>query len=186
MLVADDALDADLAAMVWLLAVHGVPIVVVGRDPARAEVVRAALAAAVRTDQPSRDSVPGGVFMGRALQDILRATGSAGGAGHDPLPDEARDLGVVLVLNDAGKVAVAHYVRPLERDGAGHLQRRPPAVLSAREGSSGTLDHFWWAFTDELATRCGMDRAELEAEHVARARQLRDADSVPGPADARH
>lgn len=187
MLVADDTVDADLAAMVWLLAVHGLPVVVVGRDRALAEELRAALAAAVRSEQPARDAVPGGVFLGRSLQDILRVTGSASSdAAHDAVPDEARDLGVVLVLDDAGKVAVAHYVRPVERDGAGHVQRRPPAVLSARDGASGTLDHFWWAFTDELATRCGVERAGLETEHEARARQLSDPDSIPGPLDARH
>jgi hypothetical protein len=187
MLVAEDTVDADLAAMVWLLATHGLPVVVVGRDRALGEELRAALAATVRSEQPARDAIPGGVFLGRSLEDIVRVTGGAGSAaGHGAVPDEVRDLGVVLVLDDAGAVAVAHYVRPVERDGAGHVQRRPPAVLSARDGVSGTLDHFWWAFTDELATRCGIERADFEAEHAARARQLSDADWVPGALDARH
>ena len=32
---------------------------------------------------------------------------------------------------------------------------------------SGALDHFYWAFTEELATRAGMTRASFEDEHDA-------------------
>jgi hypothetical protein len=111
--------------------------------------------------------------LGRSLQDVLRVLGGGG-----ELSDETRDLGIVLVVRD-GRIDVAHYVRPVERDAAGHLQHRPPGVLSARNTATGELDHFYWAFTEELATRAGMTRNELEDEHDARVRQLRSIDSQP-------
>jgi hypothetical protein len=62
----------------------------------------------------------------------------------------------------------------VERDGAGHLQRRPPALLSARNSETGRLDHFSWAINDELATRVEMDAADFERAHAQRARLLHD------------
>ena len=35
-------------------------------------------------------------------------------------------------------------------------------MLSARDDPSGRLDHFYWAFTEELATRAGITRGEFE------------------------
>jgi hypothetical protein len=105
------------------------------------------------------------VVIGSSLEDVLRVLG-----GSSEISDDTRDLGVVLVFND-GRLSIAHFVRPVERDGAGHLQRRPPAVLSAR-GATGALDHFYWAYTDELASRAGMTRHELEDEQRARASRL--------------
>jgi hypothetical protein len=101
------------------------------------------------------------VFPGRAigaatsLEDVITVT--AGQAEGD-LPDAARDLGVVVILRrlDGGRrarVASAHYVRPIERDGAGHIQRRPPVLLAAWNEDSKRLDHFAWGSVDELATR---------------------------------
>ncbi len=90
-------------------------------------------------------------MLAGSLEDVLRVLG-----GSSEISDDTRDLGVVLVFKD-GRLSVAHYVRPIERDAAGHLQHRPPAVLSARDRTSGVLDHFYWAFTEELATRAGHD-----------------------------
>jgi hypothetical protein len=120
----------------------------------------------VRTSQPARDAIAGGVVIGSSLEDVLRVFGGA-----SEITDDTRDLGVVLVISD-GRLQVAHYVRPVERDAAGHLQRRPPAVLGARDATTGDLDHFYWAYTDELATRAGITRQQLEDERDARARQL--------------
>ena len=97
------------------------------------------------------------------------------------IADEVRDLGIVLVLRD-GRVVAAHYVRPVERDGAGHLQRRPPALLAAWSPDAAAPDHFYWAITDELATRAGMERDEFEDEH--RRRRERLVNLVPRPAGA--
>lgn len=165
-LVATDAVDADVAALCLLLTERGVPLVVVSADVARAEDVRRAFAAQVRAAQPSRDAIAGGAIFGGSLEDILRLTGDT-----ETVSDDARDLGVVLVFRE-GRLQVAHYVRPVERDAAGHLQHRPPAVLAARDAASGELDTFYWAFTEELATRAGMERAEFEDEHAARTRRL--------------
>lgn len=142
------------------------PLVVASVDRDVAEKMRRAFAEQVRAAQPSRDSIGGGVVLGGSLEDVLRVLGGGG-----EITDDTRDLGVVLVVRD-GRLAVAHYVRPVERDAAGHLQRRPPAVLAARDAQSGALDHFYWAYTDELATRAGISRHALEDERDARAREL--------------
>ena len=92
-----------------------------------------------------------------------------------------RDLGIVLVMRD-GRVVAAHYVRPVERDAAGHLQRRPPALLAAWSADAPAPDHYYWAITDELATRAGMERDEFEDEH--RRRRERLGNLVPRPAAA--
>jgi hypothetical protein len=168
-LVAADEIDAELAALLWLLAEHGVPLVSASTDRGAAERTRAAVARAVRATQPALDSLAGGTLIAGSLEDVLRlSTGSPDGG---QVTDSARDLGVVLV-RDGGHVTSAHYIRPVERDGAGHLQRRPPALLAARNPESGQLDHFWWSITEELADRAGMDRAGFEDEHQRRAGQL--------------
>jgi len=155
-----------VAALVLVLAEHGVPLVIASTDRAAAEDLRRAFIDQVRVAQPARDSVSGGVVLAGSLEDVLRVLG-----GENEITDDTRDLGVVLIVRD-GQLAVAHYVRPVERDAAGHLQRRPPAVLSARDKASGVLDTFYWAYTDELATRAGISRHELEDERDARARGL--------------
>jgi len=91
--------------------------------------------------------------------------------------DELRRLSVVLVLraDDAGRrrVAAAHYLRPLERDGAGHVQRRPPAVLATWDPARETFDHFGWGVIPELAARVGRPAVGFEREQADRARFLR-------------
>jgi hypothetical protein len=65
-------------------------------------------------------------------------------------------------------------VRPIERDAAGHVQRRPPALLSAWSSDMSRLDHFFWAITDELATRVGLEADEFDRLHRRRRRLLTD------------
>jgi hypothetical protein len=112
--------------------------------------------------------------------------------------DEVRRLGVVLVLRLIGpdgapvhfpegtmeaefgplqpqvrrRVVAAHYLRPLERDAAGHLQRRPPAVLATWDPASDCFEHYGWGITAELADRVGRDQAWFESEHRARTDHL--------------
>jgi len=194
-LMAGNVLDAELAALLWLLGDGGVPLVVVtNSDPRGGEELRGATADLVvqlgghglTTD----GALPGGVARGSSLEDVLRLGGIVGG---DGVPDEARDLGVVVVLGkddetgaaDSPRVIRAHYVRPVERDAAGHLQRRPPALLSAVDDRTARLDHFFWAINDELATRVEMDPAEFERGHAQRARQLHEL-TLAGVFDAEH
>jgi hypothetical protein len=91
--------------------------------------------------------------------------------------DEIRRLGVVLILKAFGRppirrVVAAHSLRPLERDGQGHLQRRPPAVLATWDQETDALDHFAWGLGPELAPRIGMTQADFEQAQAARARHL--------------
>ncbi len=160
-------MDATLAALVVVLAQHGIPLTVASSDRAAAEAARRAFADQVRMTQPTRDALPGGVVLAGSLEDVLRVLG-----GSAEISDDTRDLGVVLILR-GGRVAVAHYVRPVERDAAGHIQRRPPGVLSARDDATGALDHFFWGYTDELATRAGMTRERLEDDQSAQERRFR-------------
>ena len=170
-LIADEVLDADLGALLWVLTEHSVPLVVAADDAEAARSLRGSIADLLPADRRTTDvRLAGGVVAGSSLDDVLRLLGGRPG---DDLPDDARDLGLVVVLVQ-GRVSSAHYVRPVERDAAGHLQRRPPAVLSARDRQSGQLDHFHWGITDELATRADMARAELEDAHAARSRMLDD------------
>ena len=89
--------------------------------------------------------------------------------------DRSRSLGVVVLAADAPpatRVAAAYYMRPVERDAGGHLQRRPPALLAAWDAAAARFDHFDWAVTDELAARVAMTRADFESEIRQREAQL--------------
>jgi len=86
--------------------------------------------------------------------------------------DEVRALGLVLVLDEEGRIGAAHLLRPVERDAAGHLQRRPPAVLAARDPHQGALEHFTWAVTSELADRVDRSQSDFEARQEDRARLI--------------
>jgi hypothetical protein len=107
--------------------------------------------------------------------------------------DEVRRLGVVLVARrlrvpeggsppargvDAEgtirRVVAAHYLRPVERDGEGHLQRRPPVVLATWDPARDEFDHFGWGAAPELALRVGRTQAEFERELSLRAAFLRE------------
>ncbi|CAN5593263.1 hypothetical protein BH20CHL6_BH20CHL6_17110 [soil metagenome] len=173
------------------------PLVVTGGTPERRAVVVAALddvpGAAGRGPQ-EREAValisPSGVW-GAVLRariatlrpgDRFRATAEAASLRQllerldapeiGLTDDEVRALGLIVVLDDQGRLAAAHLLRPVERDGAGHLQRRPPAVLAARESRGWTLEHFTWAVTSELADRVDRSQADFEARQADRARLI--------------
>jgi hypothetical protein len=159
-------LDPGLGALLWLLAEHGLPLTVASPDRADAERTRGAIVDAAATGRAARLAPAGGVVLADSLEGVLRLFG-----GDAQLNDATRDLGLV-VIRDGQRVTSAHYVRPVERDGAGHLQRRPPAVLGAWNERSGGFDDFSWAVTDELAMRAGLTREELERETDSRRDQL--------------
>ncbi|MEX2548482.1 MAG: hypothetical protein WD830_11965 [Chloroflexota bacterium] len=177
-LIAEGVLDGELAGLLWSLLEGGVPLVVATRHgEAAATEVRSAFAALVGSGHATADgALPGGTVHADSLEDLMRFSG----AEHlDDVPDEARDLGVVLVLGRATpgeplRLVRAHYVRPIERDAAGHIQRRPPALLSAWDEQAARLDHFFWAITDELATRVGSDAHDFDVAHRRRVRLLND------------
>jgi len=182
-----------------MLAESGVPLTVAATDTTAARDLRNGICALLPADHHAADlALAGGTVVAGSLEDVLRVLGGGhtghaghgdaghGEMGHDEsdhggIADEVRDLGIVLVMRD-GRVVAAHYVRPVERDGAGHLQRRPPALLAAWHADAPAPDHYYWAITDELATRAGMERDEFEDEH--RRRRERLGNLVPGSAGA--
>lgn len=212
-LISVGVLDAALAALVSLLVEAEVPLVVAARDAEQGAAIRRAFAQLRPAGRGLADSpLAGGVLFAGSLEDVVRMAVGNDEAGHDHghdggLPDGARDLGVVLVLAPSdtpgpGRIASAHYVRQVERDGAGHLQRRPPGLLAAWDPQSGRFDHFAWGITDELARRASQDAADFERNISLRAEVLtqlaaaqvsdathirRHLDQIGAiPADARH
>ncbi|MEA2677945.1 MAG: hypothetical protein QOJ81_2086 [Chloroflexota bacterium] len=159
-------LDPGVAALLWLLAEYGLPLTVASPDRAAAERTRAAIVAAAGTGRAARLAPAGGVMLADSLEGVLRLLG-----GDVALNDATRDLGLV-VIHDGRRVRRVHYVRPVERDGAGHLQRRPPAVLADWNEPADKIDDFSWAVTDELADRTGLTREELERHVDLRRDQL--------------
>jgi hypothetical protein len=98
---------------------------------------------------------------------------------HDPpgqLPyDAIRRLGLVLTADGTARgvrARVVHYLRPTERDGQGHVQRRPPAILAAWDEAADGYDDYAWAITPELAERVGRTQADLEDRRRERASLL--------------
>jgi hypothetical protein len=171
-LVADGTLDAELAALLWLLAEQGVPLAVASRSAGAG----AALAAAL----------PGvtGTLLADSLDEVVRLAG-ARRAGE--LPDELRELGVLAVVREIDgrpRVVAAHYVRPLERDAGGHVQRRGPAVLATWDERSATWQHFAWGVAAELAERSGLALPDFERRRQAVAESL--LESADGGARHRH
>src|SRR5262245_37346700 len=155
-LVRDDILDAELAALLWILIGDGVPLIVAGDVDldARSRIAAALLDvppegpwALIDADADPPDTealgarLRGGVRTGLtlragALADVIgRLVASGTGLSEDAV----RRLGVVLVVDPHGLASATHYLRPIERDAQGHIQRRPPAVLAARNERTGEL-----------------------------------------------
>lgn len=176
-LIADNFLDAELAALLWLLLGGDMPFVVSGRGGSG----RQQLIAALEPLLPSREKADGGDQRGPMVleEDSLEAVFERLERPPTSLqPDQLRALGIVLVLRDVEdlgrRLVAAHYLRPVERDAAGHLQRRPPALLAAHDRASDRLEHFAWAITAELADRIGMSVGQFEKELGRRTRLLAD------------
>lgn len=144
-------------------------------------------------DRPDAESLGatlrGGVTPGLILRAAsLREVMDRLSAPPDGLPEDAvRRLGVVLVLSAAGphprRVQAAHYLRPIERDAGGHVQRRPPAVLATWDPTAAAFEHFAWGITPELADRVDRSQADLERRQSARASSLARLATAPGGAD---
>lgn len=185
-------LGPGLAGLAWLLVEGGVPVVVIGSagsaersamagalvsiDPARAFVV---LDADVEAPTLARLSalLRGGAGVGITLAAadlpaaMERLRGEAGG-----LPDDAiRRLGTVFALDGTSRgprCSIVHYLRPTERDGQGHVQRRPPAILAAWDETAGSYEDYAWAVTPELADRVDRSQADFEERLRDRAAML--------------
>ena len=215
-LVAAGVLDADLAALAWLLLEDGVPVHVAGSDEGSRQDLLDALVAALPAGRRPDASVPAaqdglvrvaGTLAIATPAGLLRlalsaTTGRSGLAstiegadladvlavlrGQGLSADEISFLGTVLVLGPAAaagaalpgqrhRVVAAHYLRPVARDAAGHVQRLGPAVLASWDVQRGAYDHFAWGIYPELAARTGRRAGDLEGEHRDRAEQLRSS-----------
>lgn len=172
--IAAGTLDAQLAAVLWLLIEGGVPVVVAGEPDSGRSALLAALrelaGPGARPPLPSR--LPAIVDAG-SLEEVRASFAAPPLVASD---DELRGLGVVVVIDVVApgrrRVKAAHYVRPVERDGHGHLQRRPPAVLATWDPVYDTFDDFAWGVLPELAERVGREPAEFERDLTRRAARL--------------
>jgi hypothetical protein len=169
-------LDAELAALVTLFAEQGMSLVVAA--PAASRPIADRL---IATLDPKRGPVDLDHF-GDGSRALLRAASLGvgfaatieAGSLEDAFgrlreaanlsDDELSYLGIVVVLDEDGKVAAAHHVRPIALDGHGHVQRLGPAVLAARDATSGRLEHFAWGVLPELASRIRWKAGDLEVE----------------------
>jgi hypothetical protein len=181
-LLRSGVLDPGLASLAWLLTEGGVPLIVVGSAAAEE---RSAVAGALLAIDPSRvfvvldgDVEPptlarlSALLRGGAGVGITLAAPDLPGAlerlRHDAgsLPDDAvRRLGIVIRLaaTDRGpRCSIVHYLRPTERDGQGHVQRRPPAILAAWDETTASYEDYAWAVTPELADRVDRSQADFE------------------------
>jgi hypothetical protein len=225
-LVAAGVLDAQLAALAWLLLEDGVPVNVGGPGRDGRDALLDALVAALPADRRPDPAAPAakrrlvrvaGSLAISTPPGLLRAalsatTGRSGLAatieatdladvlavlhGQGLADDEISFLGAVLLLDADGeagdgeagdgtrgspaRVVAAHYLRPVARDAAGHVQRLGPAVLATWDPGRSEYDHFAWGIYPELAARTGRRAGDLEREHLDRAERLRSG-AAPGP-----
>lgn len=185
-LVARAVLDAELAALVWVLVEARVPLVVAvpaDRLGAGGQLL-AGIIGSIHPDEPVdqlagpltaagasnlvRGRRAGGVVEAGSLEEVRRRLGG----GAMPLSeDQLTFLGCVLVIGEASdsprgklRVTAAHYVRPLARDAHGHSQRLDPAVLAAWDSRLERYEHFAWGVLPEIAARLGRRAGDLEAD----------------------
>jgi energy-coupling factor transporter ATP-binding protein EcfA2 len=120
----------------------------------------------------------GATIHADGLEEVLEELGSPEVGLTD---DELSRLGVVLVLRafrDRAtgavyrRVAAAHYVRPVVRDAAGHVQRLGPAVLATWDQATDGFEDFAWGIVTELAERTGRRAGDFELERTRRADYL--------------
>ncbi len=187
-LIARGILDAELAALVWLLVEGRVPVLVAvpaGRIAPGSQLL-VGLLSSIRPDtDPEALGAPitavgaSSLVRGRRAGGVIES-GSLGEVrqrlGRGPLPltdDQLTFLGCVLVLGEAGaaagargrlRVTAAHYVRPLARDAHGHSQRLDPAVLATWDERLERYEHFAWGVLPEIAARLGRRAGDLEAD----------------------
>jgi hypothetical protein len=193
--------DASLAATTWRLLDGGVPLIVAGSAGKDASTRFASALVSIDAGRPwvvldvaetplsttrLAGLLKGGVTLAltcdapnlQGALDLLAKTG---------LPEDAiRRLGLVATLDDIEgrrRCRVLHYLRPAERDGEGHVQRRPPAIISAWDPGSDAFEDYAWGVTPELADRVDRSQADLEDRRRDRASLLARLVREAGRAD---
>lgn len=150
-LIRDGRMDAELAALAWMLVDGGMPVHVVSDDRPTAATSSGALRALARDPAAVTDG------PGAAIEEVLR----------QPIPLRPA-TGAVLVLDAGGRVIAAHLHRPPLRDAAGHVRTQGPAVLATWETKLGRWEHFAWGVTPELAAASGRRAGDFELEQQQR------------------
>ncbi|MGD8683571.1 MAG: hypothetical protein PVG27_06470 [Chloroflexota bacterium] len=189
-LLREGVLDARTAGLLWLLQEGGVPLVVGGSAPAKQ---RQQLAVALQSIDPgsrwvlldaneepvTTERLAALLLGGSGLGLIVDAADLEGVMARlqlQGLPEDAvRRLGVVVIADETAaglRCVVVHYLRPTERDAQGHVQRRPPAVLTAWDDEGDRFDDYAWGITPELADRVDRAQADLEERLADRERFL--------------
>jgi hypothetical protein len=189
-LLAQSVLDAELAALIWVLVEGRIPLVVAapaGRLAAGGQLLAGVITSIHPDETPETLTGPltaagaGSLVRGRRAGGVLEAGSLADVRARllsGPLPlteDQLTFLGTVLVLEEVAaggtggrrgrlRVTVAHYVRPLARDAHGHSQRLDPAVLATWDERLGRYEHFAWGVLPEIAARLGRRTGDLEAD----------------------
>ncbi len=184
-------LDPELAALVTVLVEHGVPLVVAAPTESRAAAGRLIGALDPNRIPVELDQLDAGsrellraASLGVGFAATIEATSLEDTFTRlretaDLSDDELSYLGIVTILDAAGRVAAAHYVRPIALDAHGHVQRMGPAVLAAREAATGRLEHFAWGVLPELASRIRWKAGDLEVEVDRRREALSHAAGHP-------
>ena len=185
-LVAQGVMDAELAALVWVLIEARIPLVIgtpTGRAGAGGQLL-AGLLRSIHLDEPidaltapMSTAGAGNLIRGRRAGGVLEAGSLAdvrAALGGGPLGLSAEQLtflGCVLIVGDASggrrgrlRVTAAHYVRPLARDAHGHSQLLDPAVLATWDERLGRYEHFAWGVLPEIAARLRRRGGDLEAD----------------------
>jgi hypothetical protein len=184
--IAQGVMDAELAALVWLLVEARVPLVVAvpeGRAGPGAQLLTGIIGSVLANEPveglraPLTPAGASSLVRGRRAGGVMEAESLAEvraklGGGALPLtPDQLTFLGCVLVIGESGesrrgrlRVTAAHYVRPLARDAHGHSQRLDPAVLATWDARLGRYEHFAWGVLPEIAARLGVRAGDLEAD----------------------
>jgi hypothetical protein len=180
-------MDAELAALVWVLVEGRIPLVVAApadRLGAGGQLL-AGIIGSIHPDEavdalvaPMGAAGASSLIRGRRAGGVVEAGSLAevrARLGGGPLPltdDQLTFIGCVLVVGPAGeggargrlRVTAAHYVRPLARDAHGHSQRLDPAVLAAWDARLERYEHFAWGVLPEIASRLGRRTGDLEAD----------------------
>jgi hypothetical protein len=168
-LIAGRTLDAETAALVWLLGEGGLPLTVAS---AGVDSEREGVAAALGDLVPPAGSRPV-ALRGDSIEQVLarltrRPLPLLGGAAT---PAPGARPGVVLILR-GGRLVALHLVRPPLRDAGGHVQRQRPAVLATYDERNGDWDHFAWGIAPEIAGLIGLRAGDVEPEIARRAEYL--------------
>ena len=197
-LLRDAVLDPGLVALTWLLVEGGVPLIVTGgaASGARAELAgaflsidpdRAFLVVDADVDPPTLARLSAllqggaGLAVNVSAGDLSAALERLHAAPGQLPYDAVRRLGIVVTAEQTARgvrCRIVHYLRPTERDGQGHVQRRPPAILASWDEVTDRYDDYAWAITPELAERVGRSQAELEDRRRERAELLAAAASL--------